>query len=108
MDAIARESEDLAMFRETARRFFEKECVPHVARWERDGIVDRDIWRKAGAAGLLCAAVPEEYGGAGATFAHEKIVIEEQARAGVTGFGNPLHSSVVAPYIVNYGSQEQK
>ena len=108
MDAAVRESEDLALFRDSARRFFEKECLPHVDRWEREGIVDRDIWRKAGAAGLLCASVPAEYGGPGGTFAHEKIATEEQARAGVTGFANSLHSSVVVPYIVNYGSEEQK
>ena len=107
MNAIA-ESEDLKIFRESARRFFERECVPHVERWEREGIVDREIWTKAGAAGLLCAMIPEEYGGAGGSFAHEKVLIEEMIRAGVTGWGNAVHSGIVAPYLLHYGSEEQK
>jgi acyl-CoA dehydrogenase len=108
VDAAVRESEELTLFRDSARRFFEKECLPHVERWEREGIVGRDIWLKAGAAGMLCAAVPAEYGGPGGTFAHEKILIEEQARLGIGGFANSLHSSIITPYILNYGSEEQK
>jgi acyl-CoA dehydrogenase len=102
------EPEDVKIFRESARRFFERECVPHVARWEDEGIVDREIWNKAGAAGLLCAMIPDEYGGAGGTFAHEKVLIEEMIRAGVTGWGNAVHSGIVAPYLLHYGSEEQK
>lgn len=102
------ESEDLKIFRDSARRFFERECVPHVERWEREGMVDREIWNKAGAAGLLCAMIPDEYGGAGGTFAHEKVLIEEQVRAGVGGWGNAVHSGIVAPYLLHYGSEEQK
>ena len=58
---------------QTARRFFEKECAPHTLRWEDNGIVDRDVWNKAGAAGILCPSMPEQYGGAGGTFAHDKV-----------------------------------
>ena len=102
------ETEDLTIFRESARRFFEKECAPHTLRWEDNGIVDRDVWNKAGAAGILCPSMPEQYGGAGGTFAHDKVVIEEMVRSGTVGLGTSVHSSIVAPYIVTYGSEEQK
>jgi acyl-CoA dehydrogenase len=100
--------EELAIFRQTARRFFERECSPHIDRWERDGIVDREIWNKAGEYGLLCASIPAEYGGGGGNFAHEKVLIEEQVRAGVGGWGNAVHSGIVAPYVYHYGSEEQR
>ncbi|MBV9395642.1 MAG: acyl-CoA dehydrogenase family protein [Methylobacteriaceae bacterium] len=102
------EREDLAIFRQSARRFFERECAPHVARWDREGVVDREVWTKAGEAGLLCPSMPEEYGGSGGNFLHEKIIIEEQARAGASGFGVSLHNGIVAPYIYHYGSEEQR
>jgi acyl-CoA dehydrogenase len=108
MHGTAAEAEDINIFRQSAKRFFERECVPHVERWEREGIVDREIWNKAGAAGLLCAMIPEAYGGAGGTFLHEKVLIEEQVRAGVSGWGNAVHSGIVAPYLLHYGSEEQK
>ena len=104
----ARESEDLAIFRHSARRFFERECAPHVTHWDKQGVVDREVWTKAGEAGLLCPSIPEEYGGAGGNFLHEKIIIEEQARAGASGFGASLHNGIVAPYIFHYGSEEQR
>jgi acyl-CoA dehydrogenase len=79
-----------------------------VERWEDAGIVDREAWEKAGAAGLLCAAVPEEYGGAGGTFAHEHIIMYELGLAGLDSFGIALHNAIVAPYILHYGTEEQK
>jgi acyl-CoA dehydrogenase len=101
-------SEDLVMLEEQSRRFFAAEFVPHVERWNEAGIMDRDAWTKAGAAGLLCASTPEEYGGAGGTFAHETVINREIALAGLDCFGAPLHSGIVAPYILRYGTQEQK
>ncbi|MFI6603657.1 acyl-CoA dehydrogenase family protein [Nonomuraea sp. NPDC050536] len=91
-----------------ARDFFQAEVVPHFERFDRQKYVDREVWRKAGALGLLCCEVPEEYGGGGGTFAHDAVVFSEQARSGDTGLGNPVHSGVVAPYLVAYGSEKQK
>ena len=72
---------DLDMLRDTARKFFERECVPHHARWAGQGHADREIWTKAGQAGLLCASIPEAYGGGGGSFLHEAVICEEQAGA---------------------------
>jgi acyl-CoA dehydrogenase len=86
-----------------------RECVPQSNRYGREaGIVDREAWEKAGAAGLLCAAVPEEYGGAGGTFAHEHIIMYQLGLAGLDSFGIALHNAIVAPYILHYGTEEQK
>jgi acyl-CoA dehydrogenase len=71
-------------------------------------MVDRSAWEGAGAAGLLCASMPEEYGGSGGTYAHEAAIIEALSRTGTDGFGIALHNSIVAPYILHYGSEEQK
>jgi len=71
---------ELDEFRRTVRRFFEREVAPHRERWESQQHVDRDVWAKAGKLGLLCASVPAEYGGGGGTFAHDAIIVEEQAR----------------------------
>ncbi len=101
-------TEDMDLLSDAARKFFERECAPHYEKWEEDGLVDREVWRKAGAAGLLCAEMPEEYGGAGGSFAHDAIIAYERGRLGLDGFGFPLHSSIVAPYILHYGSEEQK
>ncbi|MFL5050011.1 MAG: acyl-CoA dehydrogenase family protein [Xanthobacteraceae bacterium] len=101
-------TEDLVLLEEQARRFFAAEFVPNLERWNEDGIMDRAMWQKAGEAGLLCAAMPEQYGGAGGTFAHEAVINREIALAGLDGFGAPLHSGIVAPYILHYGSEEQK
>jgi len=101
-------TEDVVLLEEQARRFIAAEFVPHLARWNEDGIYDRDVWTKAGAAGLLCASMPEEYGGAGGTFAHEAVINRELVLAGFDSFGAPLHSGIVAPYILHYGTEEQK
>jgi acyl-CoA dehydrogenase len=101
-------SEDLVLLEEQARRFFAAELVPHVERWHENGIMDRDVWNKLGEAGLLCAGIPEEYGGAGGTFAHETVINREIALAGLDCLGAPLHSGIVAPYIHRYGTEEQK
>lgn len=100
--------EDHQMFREMARRFIENEIVPHLPEWEHAGIVPKSVWRKAGEVGLLCSTVPEEYGGAGGDFGHSAVMIEELARVNATAIGFTTHSEIVAPYIVAYGSEEQK
>jgi acyl-CoA dehydrogenase len=99
---------ELEMLRDTARRFFERECVPHEARWRGQHHADRDIWNKAGAAGLLCASIPEEYGGSGGSFLHEAVICEEQMYSMSQAFSNNVHSGIVAHYILAYGTQAQK
>jgi len=100
--------EEHELFRDQARRFLAEEVIPHHAAWETDGIVPRAVWRKAGAAGLLCPAIPEQYGGGGGTRLHSAVLIEEIARAGTSGLGFGLHSDIVAPYILAYGTEAQK
>ena len=85
------------LFRETCRRFFEKEVTPFHMKWEEEGIVPRELWRKAGAQGLLGVTMPEEYGGAGADFLYGAILIEEQGRAIASGPAFSLHSDIVVP-----------
>ena len=102
-------SPDHEQFRDTARRFIAREVMPGHAEWEDEGLVPRDLWRKAGNAGLLLPMAPAEYGGGGGDFLHTAIVVEEIASAlatGVTGF--TTHSDVVAPYLVSFGTEEQK
>lgn len=97
--------EEHEIFRRSVRRFIEAEIVPHHSQWEKAGVVPREAWRKAGAAGLLCCAIPEEYGGMGGDFLHSAVVIEEMARAGASGPAFSLHSDIVAPYILHYASE---
>lgn len=94
-------------FRDSVRRFFDRELLPHLARWEEEGIIDRAFWTKAGEAGLLCPTVPEDYGGPGLDFGFNAVIDEELAYAGSTA-GITLHSDIVADYLVAYGSEEQK
>ncbi|HSX70377.1 MAG TPA: acyl-CoA dehydrogenase family protein [Pseudomonas sp.] len=101
-------SSEHELFRESVRKFFEQEAVPFHAQWEKDGHIDRALWNKAGEAGMLCSHLPEEYGGMGADFLYSAVVIEEQSRLGLSGVGFSLHSDIVAPYILHYGSEEQK
>ncbi len=95
-------------FRKTVRRFFAEEIVPHHEAWEEQGWVDRSAWLKAGEMGFLCTNMPEEYGGSGADRRYATVLMEEQTRAGSSGIGWSLHSDIVAPYILRYGSKEQK
>jgi acyl-CoA dehydrogenase len=95
-------------FRSTVRRFVDDEVVPHHAQWEAEGQVPRALWRRAGELGLLCLTMPEAYGGAGVDFSYSAIVVEEMARAGATGPLFYLHSDIVAPYLLHYGSEAQK
>ncbi|MEM7766601.1 MAG: acyl-CoA dehydrogenase family protein [Pseudomonadota bacterium] len=103
-----REDEEISMFSDAVGQFFEKECQPHVQQWRKDGVVSRETWTKAGEMGLLCASMPEAYGGAGGDFRHEAVIIEQQQWKGIDGFGITLHNAIVAPYILHYGSEEQK
>ncbi len=108
LPARAWETEDVTLLRETARRFFERECVPHEMRWREQHHADRRIWNQAGAAGLLCASIPEAYGGGGGNFLHEAVICEEQWYAMSQCFSNNVHSGIVAHYLLAYGSEEQK
>ena len=101
-------NEDLDAFRDLARSFCEKELAPNQERWIGQQQVDRELWTKAGEIGLLCLSIPEEYGGGGGNFAHEAILLEEQVRVGDGCWGNSVHSGIVAPYLSNYGTEEQK
>ena len=101
-------TEDLVLLEDQARRFIAAEFASHLDKWHEDHFYPREVWSKAGAAGLLCASIPEEYGGAGGTFAHEAVIDREYSLAGFDSFGAPLHSGIVAPYILNYGTEEQK
>ena len=101
-------TEDHEVFRDTCRKFFEKEIEPFHDQWEEDGQVSRECWNKAGEAGLLCMSMPGEYGGSEADFMYTVIMAEEQGRIGASGPGFMLHSEIVAPYINKYGSDQQK
>jgi len=101
-------TEDLVLLEDQARRFIGDEFAPQLDRWHEDHMYPREVWTKAGEAGLLCASMPEQYGGAGGSFAHEAIINREFSLAGFDTFGAPLHSGIVAPYILNYGTEEQK
>lgn len=100
--------DDHAALQEAAARFYRERWVPQAAAWRAAGKLPREAWREAGAQGLLCAAMPEEYGGAGGDFGHEAVLALELAKANLSGFGGGLHSAIVAPYIAHYGSEEQK
>lgn len=101
-------TEDLEIFKDAVNKFYTREFAPHSEKWTKQGIVDREAWNKAGAAGLLCASIPEEFGGAGGDYRHEAILVEEMERTGVVGFGNTVHSLICAHYINAYGTDEQK
>jgi acyl-CoA dehydrogenase len=103
-------SEEMTLFRDMARRAFETEIAPHYEQWEEAHMVPRELWNTLGAAGLLCPDMPEEFGGAGTTPHVTLAMIEELSRMGYGGFasGYGIHSNIVAPYINNFGSEEQK
>jgi len=95
-------------FRDTVRKFIDKEIAPHHAQWERDMVVPRELWRKAGAAGMLCCTVPEEYGGLGLDYLFDVVVFEEMARSGFSGPGFMIHCDLVATYIRSFGTEAQR
>jgi len=96
------------LFRSSVGKFLEVEAQPYHAQWEKEGQIDRKLWNKAGDQGFLSPTVSEEYGGVGADFRYNAIVVEEVARAGLSGIGWSLHSDIAVPYIVKYGSEELK
>jgi acyl-CoA dehydrogenase len=96
-------------FRSTVRSFIEKEITPFHDQWEKDGVVPRELWAKAGAQGLLCFDVAEEYGGPGvADFRYNMVMAEELTRAGVNGPGFLVHTDIIVPYLSSLGTEEQK
>jgi acyl-CoA dehydrogenase len=100
--------EEHNIFRESVRHFVEREIVPFHTQWEKDGIVPRELWLKAGAEGLLCCTVPEQYGGLGLDYLFDVIVFEELWRVGASGPGFLIHTDLVATYILSFGTEEQK
>ena len=103
--------DELALLQDHVARFLEREFAPHAERWRRERQVDRSAWLKAAEAGLLCASIPEAYGGGGGTLAHEAVIHQELARAGLGGgfgAGNSVSSAIVAHYILAYGTEDQK
>jgi acyl-CoA dehydrogenase len=101
-------TDDLDDLRGLVRSFFEKSVAPNVDKFIAQHHVDRDLWNQAGELGLLCMSIPEEYGGGGGTFAHEAVLIEEQARIGDSSWGVSLHNGIIAHYLLAYGTEEQK
>ena len=96
------------IFRRSVNYFVNEHIVPHHSQWEKEGQVSREVWHKAGQNGLLCPTIPEQYGGAGTDFLFSVVILEELARAGTMGPGFSLHSDIVAPYLVHYGSKYLK
>jgi acyl-CoA dehydrogenase len=104
-----RDEEDLNIFEDAVGRFLQEHAPPEAGeRWREQGIVDRDVWTRAGEAGLLCLSAPEEYGGMGGDYRHEVILMEQLGRYNVDSWGVSLHNAIVAPYITHYGTEEQK
>lgn len=108
MTVPAWSDDDAEAFRELAHSFLAKECAPNEERYAEQQHVDRDVWTKAGALGLLCPSIPEQYGGGGGTFAYDAILAEEQVRTGAPSLGTAVHSTIVAHYLNSYGTDEQK
>lgn len=101
-------TEEHELFRSAVKDFYQKEIVPHHEKWEEQQQISREAWLKAGEAGFLCTGIPQEYGGAGMDFRYSAILIEEIVKTGCSGPGFALHSDIVAPYILHYGTEEQK
>jgi acyl-CoA dehydrogenase len=96
------------IFRESIRRYFEKEVTPHVETWEKAGIVPKEVWQNFGRQGFLCPWLPEIYGGVDADLLYSLISVEESAKTHFSGFLFFLHSDIIVPYIEAFGSEEQK
>lgn len=105
---IIRYREEHNIFRQSLRKFLEKEVIPHVEAWEEAGIVPKSVWKKMGAQGFLCTDIPEAYGGGGGDFLYSVIVTEEMTRTNHSGLAAALHSDIIVPYIAAFGSEEQK
>jgi len=101
-------NEEQQQFRNTVAKFVKKEISPNHLKWEKEGIVPKELWLSAGEKGILCPNVPEQYGGIGGDFRFNVVVTEELAKSGATGPGFAVHSDIVAPYLINYASTDQK
>jgi len=101
-------SEEHKMMQEMIQDFIKNEIIEHLEQWEKDGMVSREIWERAGELGLLCIDIPENYGGSGLDFSFSALFIEELAKEGITGPGFSLHSDIVAPYLLKYATEAQK
>ena len=106
-DSRAPFDEELNLFRDQVRKFYDRALTPNLDRWEAEGIIDRDFWLACGEAGILCPTVPTEYGGLGLDFRYNVVISEELFYAGSSA-GITLQSDIVADYIANYGSEDQK
>jgi acyl-CoA dehydrogenase len=101
-------TEEHRMLQDAARRYIADKWVPRAAEFRAAGKLGPEVWREAAANGLLCASTPEQYGGGGGDFGHEAVILLEQARANLSGWGGGLHSAIVAPYLLHYGTEAQK
>ena len=101
-------SEEHKMMQKMIQDFINNEIIEHIDEWEKNGMVSRDIWKRAGELGLLCIDMPEQYGGSGLDFSFSALFIEELGKAGISGPGFSLHSDIIAPYLLKYGTEAQK